>query len=243
MVVKPVIKGVHVVPMGFSNALLIEGDDGLTLIDAGFPDKEAAVFGASRRLGCSPDQLKHLIFTHGHPDHIGSAAAIVRETGARTYMHPLDIAITESGGPFRPLTPAPGLLGRVMCRVFFHPNERVNPIAIDQPLTAGELLPIAGGIEVIHAPGHCAGQVALLWRPGRMLFAGDVCMNVMGLGDPVGFESLEDGRASQRKPASLSFDAAGFGHGRPIARDASTLFRDKWGERDLSFHAQCRRAA
>jgi hypothetical protein len=41
-----------------------------------------------------------------------------------------------------------------------------------------------------------------------MLFAGDVCMNIMGLGDPVGFESLEEGRASQRKVASLSFEAA-----------------------------------
>jgi hypothetical protein len=34
MAVKSVIKGVHVVPMGFANAFLIEGDDGLTLIDA-----------------------------------------------------------------------------------------------------------------------------------------------------------------------------------------------------------------
>ena len=100
-----------------------------------------------------------------------------------------------------------------MCNLFFHPDERLEPIAIDQPLTVGEPLPIAGGIEVIHTPGHCAGQVALLWRPGRMLFAGDVCMNLMGLGDPVGFENLKDGRASQRKLASLSFDAAGFGHG------------------------------
>ena len=50
MAVKPVIKGVHVVPMGLSNAFLIEGDDGLTLIDAGFPDKEAAVFGRSATL-------------------------------------------------------------------------------------------------------------------------------------------------------------------------------------------------
>jgi len=154
----------------------------------------------------------------------------VRETGAKTYMHPLDIPIAESGGPFRPLTPAPGLLGRVMCKVFFDPNKRVNPVAIDQPLTAGELLPIAGGIEVIHVPGHCAGQVALLWHSGRMLFAGDVCINVIGLGDPVGFESLDDGRASQRKLASLSFDAAGFGHGKPIARDASIRFRNKYGQ-------------
>jgi glyoxylase-like metal-dependent hydrolase (beta-lactamase superfamily II) len=238
MAVKPVIKGVHVVPMGFSNAFLIEGDDGLTLIDAGFPDKEAAVFEAIRGLGRSPKQLKHLIFTHGHPDHIGSAAAIVRETGATTYLHPLDIPMAESGGPFRPLTPAPGLLRRVLCRIFFDPNERVAPVAIDQPVTAGEVLPIAGGIEVTHVPGHCAGQVALLWRPGRMLFAGDVCMNVRGLGDPLGFENLEEGRASQRKLTALSFDAAGFGHGESIARDASTRFRNKYGQNLEQAHRQ-----
>ena len=38
---KRVINGVHVVPMGMANAFLIEGDDGLTLIDAGYPGKEA----------------------------------------------------------------------------------------------------------------------------------------------------------------------------------------------------------
>ena len=231
MAMKLVIKGVHVVPMGMSNAFLIEGDDGLTLIDAGFPGKEEVVFGAIRALGRSPEQIKHLIFTHGHPDHIGSAAAIVRKTGARTYLHPLDIPIAESGGPFRPITAAPGLLGRVLCNLFFRPDERLEPVAIDQPLTAGEILPIAGGIEVIHIPGHCAGQVALLWRPGRMLFAGDVGSNVMGLGDPLGFESLQEGRASQRKLAGLSFDAAGFGHGKPIAREASKRFRNKWGKK------------
>lgn len=227
---KRVIDGVHIVPMGMANAFLIEGADGLILIDAGFPAKEAAVFGAIRELGHSRHQLKHLIFTHGHPDHIGSAAAIVRETGARTYMHSLDIPLAESGGPFRPMRPALGLLGQVLCRVFFDPEKRLAPVAIDQPLTDGDTLPIAGGIEVIHTPGHCAGQVALLWRPGRMLFAGDVGTNLMGLGDPIGFENLAEGRASQRKLASLSFDAAGFGHGKPIARDASTRFRDKWGK-------------
>jgi glyoxylase-like metal-dependent hydrolase (beta-lactamase superfamily II) len=228
---KRVINGVHVVAMGMANAFLIEDQDGLTLIDAGFPGKEGAVFGAIRGLGRSPDQLKHLIFTHGHPDHIGSAAAIVRETSAKTHMHPLDIPLAESGGPFRPMTPAPGLLGQVLCRLFFNADERMEPVAIDKPLTDGEILPIAGGIEVIHTPGHCAGHVALLWRPGCMLFAGDVCTNRMGLGDPVGFESLEEGRASQRKLASLSFDAAGFGHGKPIARNASAQFHYKWGEK------------
>jgi glyoxylase-like metal-dependent hydrolase (beta-lactamase superfamily II) len=229
MDVNRVINGVHIIPMGMANAFLIEGDDGLALIDAGYPGKERIVFEAIRGLGHSPAQLEHLIFTHGHPDHIGSAAAIVRETGARTYMHPLDISMAESGGPFRPLEAAPGVLRTVLCRLIYRPDQRLEPIAINQELTNGEVLTIAGGIEVIHAPGHCAGQVALLWRPGRMLFAGDVCSNIMGLGDPLGFESLQEGRASQRKLASLSFDAAGFGHGGPIAHDASTRFRNKWG--------------
>jgi glyoxylase-like metal-dependent hydrolase (beta-lactamase superfamily II) len=237
MALKRVLGGVYMVPMGMANAFLIDGDDGLTLIDAGFPGKEAVVFGAIRRLGRSPRQLKHLIFTHGHPDHIGSAAAIVQKTGATTYMHPLDIPMAESGGPFRPLTPAPGLLRQALCRLFFHPEERLDPVAIDQPLTDGETLAIAGGFEVIHVPGHCAGQVALLWHPGRMLFAGDVCMNVMGLGDPLGFENLKEGHASQRKLASLSFEAVGFGHGAPIAHDGSSHFRKKWGDQGLDAEA------
>src|ERR1700760_1693452 len=227
MVAKRVIDGVHIVAMGMANAYLIEGDDGLTLIDAGFPNKEAAVFDAIRGLGRSPDQLKHLIFTHGHPDHIGSAAAIVQQTGARTYMHPPDIAMAESGGPFRLMRPSPGLLNRVLYKLLFDPEKKVAPIAIDHPMT-GDTLPIAGGFDIIPTPGHCAGRVALLWRAGRMLFAGDAASNVLGLADPIGFENLAEGRASQRKLASLSFEIAGFGHGSPITREASARFRDKW---------------
>lgn len=227
MAFKRVVESVHLVAMGTANAYLIEGQDGLTLIDAGFPNKEAAVFGALRELGRSPDQLKHLILTHGHPDHIGSAAAIVREAGARTYMHPLDIRLAETGGPFRPMTPAPGLLRQILCRVIYDHNERLAPVAIDQPLTDGETLNIAGGLDVVHVPGHCQGQVALLWRPGRMLFAADVFMNIMGLGDPLGFEDVKMGRASQRKLAGLSFDAVGFGHGNPVVRDG-TQYLGKW---------------
>ena len=230
MGVKLVIDRVHLVPMGMANAFLIESDDGLTLIDAGFPHKEAAVFGAIRGLGRWVHVGLRTGFAHdgsGAADMVGVA---VSENQMLELVWRIDIPTAESGGPFRPMRPAPGLLGQVLCRLFFHPEERLEPVAIDRPLTDGEILPIAGGFEVIHTPGHCAGQVALLWRPGCMLFAGDVGTNVMGLGDPVGFENLDEGRASQRKLASLSFDAAGFGHGKPIARDASMRFRNKWGK-------------
>lgn len=40
------------------------------------------------------------------------------------------------------------------------PDQRLEPVEINQELTNGEVLAIAGGIEVIHAPGHCAAK----WR-------------------------------------------------------------------------------
>ena len=86
MAIKRVVENVYLVAMGTANAYLIDGADGLTLIDSGFPKKEAAVFEAIGQMGRSPSDLKHLILTHGHPDHLGSAAAIVRVTGARTYL-------------------------------------------------------------------------------------------------------------------------------------------------------------
>ena len=236
MAAQKVIDGVQVIPMGRANAFLITEDDEMTLIDAGFPGKAAEVFIAIRKLGRSPNQLKHLILTHGHPDHIGSAEAIVRETGARTYMHPLDVPLAETGGPFRPMTAAPGLGHTIMFRLFWRPEETVEPVSIKQHLTDGETLPIAGGIDVIHVPGHCAGQVALYWRRGRMLFAADACMNIFSLGDPIGFEDLETGRASQRKLAPLSFDAGGFGHGKPLARNASARFSRKWSRNPPARH-------
>ena len=114
-----------------------------------------------------------------------------------------------------------------MCRALFKPNERLEPCAIDETMGDGDTLPIAGGLDVVHVPGHCAGQVALLWRPGRMLFGADAASTLPVLGDPIGFEDIEVGRTSQRKLATLSFDAVGFGHGKPITRDAAAKLR-KW---------------
>ena len=67
MAMKRVIKGVHVVPMGMSNAFLIESDDGLTRIDAGYPGKQAAVL-AVRPINCSTQfSLTAILIISGAP--------------------------------------------------------------------------------------------------------------------------------------------------------------------------------
>jgi hypothetical protein len=80
-------------------------------------------------------------------------------------MHPLDIPMAESGGPFRPLRPAPGLLRQVLCRLFFHPKERLEAVAVDQPLTAGEILPAKPPVPTgTSTRGHLADhQLGLEW--------------------------------------------------------------------------------
>jgi glyoxylase-like metal-dependent hydrolase (beta-lactamase superfamily II) len=99
---KKIVEGGLSRTVGLSNAVLLDGGPELALADAVFPDKASLVFDAIRQLGRTPRDLRHLIFTHGHPDHIGSAAAIVQETGATTYMHALDALSPELVAPSAP---------------------------------------------------------------------------------------------------------------------------------------------
>lgn len=227
---KRIVGSSYLLSFGGVNAVLLDDGRELTLIDAGFPGKTDVVWKALDTLGRRRSDLRHLILTHAHPDHIGGAAEIASQTGARTYIHAADAAIAAHGGPFRPMSPAPGLFNRIGFGMAMRMmNAPVDPVGIDHPLKDGDQLEIAGGLTVIGTPGHCAGQIALLWKPGKLLIAGDVCTNIFGLNDPIGFEDEALGRDSQRRIASLDFDAIAFGHGRPIKAAASRLLRKKWG--------------
>ena len=68
-------------------------------------------------------------------------------------MHPLDIPMAESGGPFRPLSAGTWSVAASAVQAVLHPDQRLEPVAIDQPLTAGEILPIAGGSRLFMLPG------------------------------------------------------------------------------------------
>ena len=233
MAAEQIVPGLYQVPLGLVNAYYIDEPGEGILIDTGFPGNANKIVGALRKLGRQPSDVKHLLLTHTHADHIGNAAALRKATGARTYMHPLDASITERGTGFRPMKAAPGLLNRLFTGlVSFRINVlkmHVEPCEIDQRVGDGEMLSLAGGITAVHAPGHCLGQLCFLWqRHGGVLIAADTCGNVEGLDYSIAYEDIEGGKRTLRRLAGLEFQTAVFGHGKPLRESAAAQFRQRW---------------
>lgn len=228
MAPQQIAPGLFEVSLGAVNVFLLESQGGWALIDAGFQNDAGKILAALQQIGQQPADIKHIVITHAHPDHIGSLAALKRATNATTYIHPADAPIARAGSGFRPLTPAPGLLKGLMFRMFIRPAPQLEGTAIDHEIGDGDLLPIAGGLNVVHTPGHCAGHVALLWPQQRVLFAGDTCSNLPSLSLSLGYEDLELGKQSLAKLTKLDFETACFGHGKAIMHGAAAQFRKRW---------------
>lgn len=227
MAARTIVPGLHVIPVGAVNTFLLEDASGCTLIDAGFPDKADQIVTAIEGLGRKPSDVKTIIATHAHPDHIGSLAALKRATGAQVLIHPLDAEIAARGSGFRPMTASPGLLSGLLFRLFVRGNPSVEASPVDRLIEDGAALP--HHLRAIHTPGHCAGHVALLWpQHGGVLFAADACANMLGLDWSLGYEDREQGRISLEKLAALDFHIVCFGHGKEITRDAAAKFRKRW---------------
>ena len=230
---KEVVPGLFVIATGVVNTFLLDDADGCALIDAGLPDRVDDILRGIAAAGKRPADVRHLIVTHAHPDHIGSLAAVRAATGAAVYCHAADAAIVTAGSGFRPLSVSPGVVSWLVWRLFIRPilrrYPRVEPTPVDHHLSDGQVLPIAGGLTVVHAPGHCAGQVALLWAAhGGVLLAADAASNVLGLRPSPAYEDFTVGVQSLRRLSALDFQVACFGHGKAIVGEAAARFRRRW---------------
>lgn len=222
-----IVEGLSLLPLGAVNAYLLETEDGCVLIDTGLPGSAEKITAGVEKAGKELRDIRHIVLTHAHPDHIGSFAVLKKRTRAEAYMHPADAIIAASGRGFRPMRAAPGLKRMIMFKLFVRPVAEVEAAPIEHGVDDGEILP--GGLRAIHAPGHCAGQIALfLPTHGGVLIAADACANLMGLGLSLGYEDLALGRRSLRKLSSFEFQIACFGHGKPIMKDAARRFRELW---------------
>ncbi len=225
---KKLIDGLYIIP-GLVNMYLAKMAGGWTLIDTGFPKSEDKTIQSIRSVGMEPEDIRHMVLTHCHVDHVGGAAALKRASGATTYAHQDDVAIIQGERGFRPVKPSPGLRNRVLGTLITKIVPKVEPTHVDVTLESGRPLPFADDVSVVHIPGHCQGQVALLWaRDGGVLIAADACVNRKGLQYAVVNEDIGEARRSLEKLSKLEFEIACFGHGDPILSGASGEFRRTW---------------
>lgn len=208
--------------------LLFDGDGGLVLVDAGFPSQEDDILAAAATLGSG--EIRHILVTHCHGDHTGSLAHLQKRTGATVYMHSKEASMIAKGQAVTHLTPPEGLVGGLLHRRLASiVPPRVAPVKADVLLKDKAQLPLAGGIEIVHTPGHTPGHVVFAVRQAGAVILGDAAANVFGL-RPMPNGDHWQAEQSLRRIARRTFDIAGFAHGDAIRGRAAETFRKRWGE-------------
>lgn len=207
------------------NSFAFLDDDGqVTLVDCGLRRAPRRIIDALTHLGRQPSDVTRIVLTHAHGDHAGGASEMVHRTGRDgVAIHEDDREYitrgVEAPGP-------PGGLARLIRR---GPTSRFEPVSVSEVLVDGQLLSIAGGVRVLHTPGHTPGHISLLHEPTGVLITGDVIVNLAWrMTWPLSFVCTNAAlnRTSAHVLADTSYDVAAFTHGPEIRDNARERVRD-----------------
>lgn len=179
-----VADGVHRITHAHVNCYLVEDEDGVTLVDAGLPSMWPMLLAGLEERGRRPDEVRALVLTHAHFDHVGFARRAQEEWRLPVHGHPADARLAAHPYRYRPernrfLYPfthprSLPLLGRMAAAGAL----AVRGVRELRPLEAGAVLPVPGRPVVVHTPGHTDGH-CVLDLPGRgTVLSGDALVTL-----------------------------------------------------------------
>jgi glyoxylase-like metal-dependent hydrolase (beta-lactamase superfamily II) len=168
----------------YTLAYLIEGRRGVALIDTGFPTREGwtALAEGIGQTGHNVADIRHLLVTHAHADHIGLVGKIREESGALVGMHEAEAAVLREASNWRPKMAdwlrargagddeAATLLERMA-------RGRERDASLAQPdfsIGHGELpLGVGSSLRAVWTPGHTPGHLCFYDERMEVLLTGD----------------------------------------------------------------------
>jgi len=145
----------------------------LSMIDAGLMGKSGYKISSIEDLGIRLEDIKRIIMTHTHLDHIGCLAEIREKMPwAELWIHAYEAEPLEQGDERMVY----GMdMFKSMCQMQYGLKDGGFAVQVDKKLNGGERLGIGGMIwEVLHVPGHSAGSIALYEPAEKILIPGDV---------------------------------------------------------------------
>lgn len=175
-----ITEGVYVIPgrddmIPDSHVYLIGHPDSgdLSLIDAGLMGKGKYKLDALKSASIPLENIKRIIMTHTHLDHIGCSDELRQAIGScELWVHQVEADELEKGDD----RTVYGMdMFKQMCQMQYRIPDGAFALSVDRKLQDGEMLGMGGMTwEVIHAPGHSAGGIALYNKEIRVLIPGDV---------------------------------------------------------------------
>lgn len=215
--------GVHQVPMLGSDVFVI-AEERLTLIDAGMIGVRRALQRYLRRIGRRIDEVGRVICTHGHPDHIGGLRDLVRgREDVEVLIHPDDLAGLQL--TLRQVLAGPANRAVRQGRMIQYLTRTPGRCS---PVEDGELLPILGGLRVVHTPGHTPGSICLYAEHQRLLFTGDLLQVIRGrltYANALFSHDHAAARISVERLAALDVETIALSHYPPWRADANGRLR------------------
>jgi len=176
--------------------LLCDKDEGLILVDAGFPNQGGKFAKELKDLSINPRDISLILLTHGHYEHIGSINEIKKLAGGKIVINQHEKNLVEQALK-PPLPPGTNLWGNMIRPVYsfgglfiIFPGTPVDLVLEDKEYPL-EYHGIHG--KVSYTPGHSSGSISLLLNTGDA-FVGDLAMNGLpmriGPGMPVFAEDI-----------------------------------------------------